>query len=392
MTDDPIDGARILAEARALSYPRYPGTDGDRRVIGEIADRLRQAGLDISVDWFSYDLRPALWALRTLLVASGLLLAAAGAIGRTAPPIGLVLVALALAPAAVFLTWAPWLERLYRREGPTRTANVSGRRPVPSPRLTLIVMAHHDSKSQNLPLLCRVVLTIAALGGTFALAGVLVAGLGRAAPPGPGWLAPALGGLAGAAALLLSTLSSGNRSPGAVDNAGSLAIVLELASVLGRELPGDVELIALSTGAEEDHMIGALRWLDAHAAGLAGRPVYCLNFDGVGAPGRLVLLDRYGALTPCAPRLTPLALAAAARLGVRPRRVVTPPALGTDAIPFVHRGIECLTFASGSLGRATLAVHSAGDLPENLDREPLEQAARVARAAALELADEPHRR
>jgi hypothetical protein len=392
VTDDPIDGARILAEARALSYPRYPGTEGDRRAIAEIADRLRQAGLETSVEQFSYDLRPALWSLRTLLIAAGLLLAAAGAVGRTAPQVGLVLVALALAPAAVFLTWAPWLERLYRRDGPTRTANVSGRRPVPSPRLTLIVMAHHDSKSQNLPLPWRATATFAALGGSVGLAGVLVAGLGRAAPPGPGWLAPALGGLAGAAALVLSTLSNGNRSPGAVDNAGAVALVLELAAALTRELPADVELIALSTGAEEDHMIGALRWLDAHAAAFAGRSVYCLNFDGVGAPGRVVLLDRYGALRPCAPTLTPLALAAAASLGVRPRRVVTPPALGTDAIPFVHRGVECLTFASGSLGRATMAVHSAGDVPGNLDREPLEQAARVARAVALQLAGEPHRR
>jgi hypothetical protein len=388
VTDEAIDGARILAVARALSYPRYPGTEGDRRAITEIADRLRQAGLDTSVEWFSYDLHRALWALRALLIAAGLLLAGAGTVGRANPAVGLALVALAVAPAVVFLTWAPWLERLYRRDGPTRTANVSGCRPVPSPRLTLIVMAHHDSKSQNLALPWRAALTATTLGGALALAGVLLAGIGRAAAAGPPWLAPTLGGLAGAAALVLSTLSSGNRSPGAVDNAGALAVVLELAAVLGRELPGDVELIALSTGAEEDHMVGAMRWLDAHAAALAGRSVYWLNFDGVGAPGRLVLLDRYGALSPCAPTLTPLALAAAARLGVRPRRVVTPPALGTDAIPFVHRGIECLTFASGSLGRATMAVHSAGDVPENLDRQPLEQATRVARAVALELAGE----
>jgi len=388
VTDDPIDGARILAVAQALSYPRYPGTEGDRRAIAAILDRLRQAGLDTAVEWFSYDLRPALWALRALLVAAALLLAAAGTVGRADPAVGLVLVALAVAPAVVFLTWAPWLERLYRRDGPTRTANVSGCRPVPSPRLTLIVMAHHDSKSQNLTLPWRAALTAAALGGALALIGVLLAGLGRAAAAGPPWLAPTLGGLAGAAALILATLSSGNRSPGAVDNAGALAVVLELAAVLGRELPGDVELIVLSTGAEEDHMVGAMRWLDAHVAALTGHLVYCLNFDGVGAPGRLVLLDRYGALLPCAPTLTPLALAAAARLGVRPRRVVTPPALGTDAIPFVHRGIECLTFASGSLGRATMAVHSAGDVPGNLDRQPLEQAARIARAVALKLAAE----
>jgi hypothetical protein len=295
VTDDPIDGARILAVARALSYPRYPGTGGDRRAIAEIAGRLQQAGLDTTVEWFSYDLRPALWSLRALLIAAGLLLVAAGAVGRTAPAVGLVVVALAVAPAAVFLSWAPWLERLYRRDGATRTANVSGRKTVPSPRLTLIVMAHHDSKSQNFPLPWRAALTAAAIGGALVLAAALLAGLGRSTTPGPQWLAPALGGLAGAVALVLSTLSSGNRSPGAVDNAGGVATVLELAALLRDELPGDIELIALSTGAEEDHMVGAMRWLDAHAAAFAGRPVYCLNFDGVGAPGRGAL-DRYGAL------------------------------------------------------------------------------------------------
>ncbi len=67
------------------------------------------------------------------------------------------------------------------------------------------------------------------------------------------------------AALVLSTMKSGNRSPGGVDNAGSVAIVLAAAERLIGELPDDIELIVLSTGAEEDHMIGAMRWLDTNA-------------------------------------------------------------------------------------------------------------------------------
>ena len=34
-------------------------------------------------------------------------------------------------------------------------------------------------------------------------------------------------------------------------------------------LPEDVELVVLSPGAEEDHMVGAMRWLEAHEAGRA---------------------------------------------------------------------------------------------------------------------------
>ncbi len=63
-----------------------------------------------------------------------------------------------------------------------------------------------------------------------------------------------------------------------------------------------------------------------------------------------------------------------------------PPALGVDAIPFAHRGVECLTLASGSLGRAVLAIHSAGDRAEHLDREALVQAARLAGEVLLSVA------
>ena len=35
-------------------------------------------------------------------------------------------------------------------------------------------------------------------------------------------------------------------------------------------------------------------------------------------------------------------------------------------IPFAHRGVECLTFASGSLGRATMAIHSSGDVADHV--------------------------
>ena len=39
------------------------------------------------------------------------------------------------------------------------------------------------------------------------------------------------------------------------------------------------------TGAEEDHMVGAMRWLDTHLERCKGQQVFCLNFDGAGAPG-----------------------------------------------------------------------------------------------------------
>lgn len=378
-------GDRILRQATELAFPRYPGTEGDARAIAMIEERLRRLGLETSVEEFSYDIRPALWMLRGLLLWGASVVVAVGVIVDRSPVAALVLLGLALLPGVVFLAWSPWLERLYQQPGPTRTANVVGSRPVVDPRWTLIVMAHHDSKSQSLTLPARAGATLLAIAGSLALVVVVTAAVASGEVPGPEWLAPACGLVAAAGAAALSTMRSGNRSPGGVDNAGSVAILLELAAMLPERLSDDVELVFLSTGAEEDHMVGAMRWLDLHAGELPQGSVFCLNFDGAGSPGRLVLLERYGFGRLFSRTMSAAARRAADRLGLHLRGVLQPPGLGIDAIPFAHHGVPCLTLSSGSLGRATLSIHSADDRAEHLDAASLAAAARLAAETAVEL-------
>jgi len=75
----------------------------------------------------------------------------------------------------------------------------------------------------------------------------------------------------------------------------------------------------------------------------------------------------------------------ARRQGVAVRGVLLPPAMGIDAIPFAHRGLPALTLASGSLGRASMSVHSAADVADNLDRTAVGEVARLAVGMAFEL-------
>jgi len=378
----------MLARAREIAFPRYPATEGDARAREILRGRFAEAGLEVEEQQFSYDLAPALRAIRVVLTSAALLVGAAGLLAVRSVGGALLLLGLGLAVGGAMIVWAPGAERLYARSGPTRTANVVARRKVESPRLTLIFLAHHDSKSQNFSLPARMGLTLAAIGGGIALLFLLVAGLRAGAAPGPPWLPVLPGGIAALALLSLAGLRSGNHSPGGVDNAGSLAILIELGRMLPSDLPGDVELVFLATGAEEDHMVGAMRWLDAHRGELEGRPVYALNFDSAGAPGRAVAMTRYGLGRSFSPRLARAVRAAAAREGIPLRSIWLPPAMGIDAIPFHHRGVQCLTFASGSLGRATLAVHSAGDVADHLDGETLVRIARLARAVVVDLGDE----
>ncbi len=379
------DVSRMLADARELAFPRASGTPANRRACALVAHKLRAAGLDVREEEFSYDLRRALRAIRIVLLTAAVLVLAAGLVALRDPTVALALLGAGTLVGGILLVWAPGAERLYAAPGPTVTWNVVGRRRSARPRATLVLLAHYDSKSQNLSLPFRMALTLGAITGTAATAGLLalaVAGLPLGPPGAPAWTA----GMATLALGLLSTLSSGNRSPGGVDNAGSVAILCELARLLPSRVPDDIELVFLAPGAEEDHMIGAMRFLDAHRAELAERPTLALNFDGAGAPGRPVLLESYGVWHAFAPAIARIARASARKLELRARRVWIPPAMGVDAIPFHHRGLACLTLSSGSLGRATLAVHSAGDVAEHLDPAALEAVARWGLDVALELA------
>lgn len=364
------DGKKILAEAAELAFPRYPGSEGDTKAIAWVEAKVRAIGLETSLHYFSYDLRPAQRALRLVLVASAALVAAAGFLTSVSPLAGLALLAAALVPGAVFLAWSPWLEKLYHREGRTRTANVIGRRAVADPYMTLILMAHHDSKSQSLSFPFRMGFTVSSVTGALILASLAIAAVVSGGLPGPSWLAPVAGSVSAVAALVLSTMKSGDRSPGGVDNAGSVAIVLAAARRLMVELGEDIEMIVLSTGAEEDHMIGAMRWLDDSLPTIK-RPVFCLNFDGAGAPGRAVLIERFGFGRLFSAEMSAAARRSAVRLGINPRGIVMLPGMGIDAIPFAHRGVPCLTLSSGSLGRATMSVHSPYDRAEHLHPDTL---------------------
>jgi hypothetical protein len=134
-----------------------------------------------------------------------------------------------------------------------------------------------------------------------------------------------------------------------------------------------------------------MRWLDRHRDELGRQPVLALNLDGGGNPGRVALLERYGFGRRFSATLSTVAREAAAALGTRVRGVLMPPAVGIDTIPFAHRGIESITLSSGSLNRATFAVHSARDVAAHLSAETLERVARLAletasRAARVETA------
>lgn len=254
--------------------------------------------------------------------------------------------------------------------GPVETANVVGTLGAGAwARRRLVLVAHHDTKSQPLPLPWRAALVVV-LG---------LAWLG--VPVEMFWDPPARGVLplvpldlwlgAGAVAggmLAWGAGNWGNRSPGALDNGASVVALREAARRLGKEAPGDVELVVAFTGAEEHMMLGARKLADDLLARPGGAErTLVVNLDGVGEPGPVGIEGPE--------HLRDWVRGAAASSGVPIRSVHVPPGTATDAMPLRAMGFEVVQLTSGRFGPGARSVHTAGDTARHVEAETL---ARVA--------------
>ena len=103
-----VDVDRILATARRLAFPRYPGTPGNARAMDLVEGWLEETGLETRREPFTYDVGPAFRALRLLMVGAAAMLLAAGLLAAVAPGWAALIVAVALGAGGTFLGWAPW--------------------------------------------------------------------------------------------------------------------------------------------------------------------------------------------------------------------------------------------------------------------------------------------
>jgi Zn-dependent M28 family amino/carboxypeptidase len=170
---------------------------------------------------------------------------------------------------------------------------------------------------------------------------------------------------------------TGNRSPGALDNASGLATLLELARTW-RPRPGfEVEPLWVATGAEEIGLDGALEFLRRHEDWCRTRPTILINLDSVGA-GDLISIAG-------TPEAMSLAREAAARLDLSCGRLRVVGA-GMDHEPFARLGLCSLSLLGDVVGRS-LDLHSPRDRIERVDPDAIERAGRLAAEIAWNWAE-----
>ncbi|MDA0747860.1 MAG: M28 family peptidase [bacterium] len=280
-----FDSERALAHARRMAFPRCCGSEGERRVLSYLKEMLQGCGVSFREDPFEFSEAPWGWT-RVLLGCVALLFATAGLISFLSPFTALIC---AVIPLGLGVATRVGMHRLLLRavKGTgCRASNLVSETLGQGP-LRVYLVAHFDSKGQDIPLLIRVLcFGLVLAGGTAAAAGLGWAVFSGSVPSG--WMAYA-SGTAAMAALVLCGQKFTNRSPGALDNASGAGALLELVRTLREHPVPGVEAVAIFTGAEEMGLMGAYAFLRRYGAEIRGtRPLpVLLNLDGVGAGEKL---------------------------------------------------------------------------------------------------------
>lgn len=379
------DGAlrRVVAE---LAFPRFAGTAGERRAADLVAARFAAAGLEVARE----DFRASRTALpRFRHVVQG------GLAGGTALFAGLLVAGASVAwlAGAATIAWAlvagKWrrsIEPAFDTGTLVASANVVGRRasratPAP-PRL--VFLAHLDTKSTRVPTFWTAAISIAALGWLAAatIASAVMESRQAAVP----FAVPLVGLLLASALLVATNNPMGDESPGAMDNASGLAVLLELAGTLPNDPSLErVDLTFLATGAEELGLCGAMRWIQAHEAELDRARTVFVNVDSVGVGRRLLAVDVHGRAPDGRPMqgvVTDVARSERVPLG----RVPFLPGVGVDTMPIGARGFATVSILGEVLGAAARRIHSRRDTLDHVSEEGLRTAVRFLEGLAREIA------
>lgn len=393
----PFSPEQALNHARTIAYPRRVGSDGEQAVLVEITNFLTGLGYHVEQQPFQFIGSLHRW-IRLELACGSLLILAILTLRTTSPRTSILPAILLLSlillvnPLQRWVQSSSFLGDLSTTPARVRILSWLGLKckstniVASTPDLLqqdahpyLYLVAHYDSKSQTLPLPIRIALFVLYILGGFSVSILTI--LSLLFPqldtfiPYFAWASLIFG-------IPLFFMRVGNDSPGAIDNASGVGLLLQLAEHMAEknDLLQKLHVTFLFTAAEEEGLMGAQAYVVENEAKMQqlaqSGGVYILNFDGIGAQGNLLLAEPFRGLQK-APEVS---------LGGWIREICSElgyslgrfPPIGAlmDHAPFAHHGFDAISLATA--GKAAWSVHTAHDTIEKLHPRGFERAGRVA--------------
>jgi len=343
--------------------PRPAGTSAEKSGLDYAAEQLIRFGYQPEWIPVAFGESPKIY-LQNIL-AGGVLIGA-GCLWRSAPLLTML--------APLFLLAIPELERLEIKMRPKKQASndVFAMNEGNAENPLVIFCAHIDSApamAVDGPFLVRlfsngmrIMQRIAILIAYLSLAGIL----GFAIPGSIYWPVAGAAGLVGGWFMLIDLINQLDRrkgnSPGAVDNASGVGMVLALAEAFAENPPKRLRTGFLITGAEEPGLYGA-EVFSGKLREYKGK-VFVFNIDMVGAGDEIQVVTRVGSLLPqdTSKKINELLFE------INPdARAVWYSLKSSDFAPFLRSGIEAVSIQTGGSGIAETAYHTRKDTFDLID-------------------------
>jgi len=371
-----FDVERAVQDLKNLNFPRFVGTEGEGEARKYIKGQFEEAGLDVSEEEVGYALSIKLWTKIGILLQA-ILLFFTGYYVRVHPVISGVLAIVLLLFLIGSTRWSKFIGPI-KGVGPKYSSkNVKGRKNRSKTGKKVVLLAHYDTKSEFLPMRVRITaLTISILGGIIFSISTIIASIGIITStfslPGSIFLYSGL--FLFAVTILLVFNKTGNRSPGVMDNASGVAVMLELARSISWDEFQDMDLEFVATTGEEVGLAGARNYLGEHREELEDGDTYIINLDVVGR-GDLLYNASYGfPRIRTSEELNKLIKEVAEENGIEVEGGYFPTGLAADHMPFVERDFEATWIYS-----AMPTVHTKRDNLDNVEESTLEKAGIIVR-------------
>ncbi|UCF28943.1 MAG: M28 family peptidase, partial [Chloroflexota bacterium] len=307
-----FDPAIALEYAQRISRPRQVGSKEEKIVAQEIKAQLEGSGFRVNFQTFRFSTASEVFLFLEILSGLAIIISTLLALGinpwLTSIQSGLlVFLIIVIGPLNNKVqcgslkcsqdqpqTW--WSSVCWKLGRCYETKNIIATLPDSStdPSLPhLYLLAHYDSKSQYLPLVVRIALFVMLIAGSLIFAGLTMLSTFNA-PLTP--LSLAIGILVILSGIPLLFLDYGNDSPGAIDDASGVGLVLHLAETIAKspQINQKLGISLLITSAEELAVKGAQAYIMENESYLrscaGGSGLNVLNFDGIGGDGKIHLV------------------------------------------------------------------------------------------------------
>ncbi|MFX1326534.1 MAG: M28 family metallopeptidase [Promethearchaeota archaeon] len=347
-----MDNAYRIAER--LAFPRLIGTEGEKKARAIVADEFKKVGYNaIYRDNFKTSFY--IWiVLRYAFIPLGicLLSLAISFFINYWLSLVLVLISFLIGIKILGLATSSKIKLLKNKEKNFRTENIYTEFKNKNSKAKVIFIGHWDSKSQTFPSSLRIILFMITLFSfiIMLLLYFILSIIQLLFPLNNEILNYSMLYIS-ITIIILSNLNyfnkTGNKSPGAYDNAAAVGVIIELSKYFRNNPLDNLDFLFLCTSSEELNLAGAINFIQKHKNELEKNSTYFINLDPIGGQDFIRLITSYGIpRRSSSKKLTKLFLNTAKELNIKIKDIYLPTGAWSDYMPIVQAGFEACWLGS----------------------------------------------